>query len=123
MMRRRLLITVVETPEFLSATKKLFTEIQRADLVDYLARMPEDGDLIPDSGGIRKLRWMLEGRGKRGGARVIYFYHDHRLPLFLLTAYAKNQKDDLDAGILKDFRALTKFIAATYAAKGRRKLQ
>jgi len=115
-MAKRLPITIVETPEFLSASRKLLTDEQRADLVDYLARNPEQGDLIPESGGVRKLRWALEGRGKRGGARVIYFFHSQRLPVFLLTAYAKNQRDNLSAPDLMGFRALTKSIADTYAA-------
>jgi hypothetical protein len=70
------LVTVVETPEFLAATRKLMEAGERALLVDYLALNPIAGDLIPGTGGVRKLRWGLEGRGKRGGARVIYFYHN-----------------------------------------------
>jgi hypothetical protein len=50
-------VTVVETPEFLSATRKLFTEEERAVLVDYLAHNPLAGDLVPGTGGVRKLRW------------------------------------------------------------------
>ncbi len=79
-------ITVVETPEFLSATRKLMSDEERAVLVDYLAYNPVAGDLIPGTGGVRKLRWGLEGRGKRGGARVVYFHHDANMPLFALTA-------------------------------------
>src|SRR5438132_9783073 len=122
-MTRTALISVVETPEFLSATRKLVTDDERALLVDYLAYNPTSGDLIPGAGGIRKLRWGLEGRGKRGGARVIYFYHSMRLPLFALTAYAKNQRDDLTQDQRDEFRQLAKTIADTYAAKGRRKTQ
>jgi hypothetical protein len=85
-------ITVVETPEFLSATRKLLTEEERAVLVDYLAHNPAASELVPGTGGVRKLRWRLEGRGKRGGARVIYFYHSAQVPLFSLTAYAKNER-------------------------------
>ena len=62
---------------------------------NYLAAHPAAGDLIAGTGGLRKLRWALEGRGKRGGARVIYFLHSEQLPLFLLTAYAKNERADL----------------------------
>ena len=80
-------ITVIETPEFLSATRKLISDEKRALLVDYLAYHPTAGDLIPGTGGVRKLRWSLEGRGKRGGARVVYFYHDPEVPIFALTAY------------------------------------
>lgn len=107
-------ITVVETLEFLSATRKLMSEEERAVLVDYLAHNPAAGDLIQGTGGVRKLRWGLEGRGKRGGARVIYFYHSADIPLFALTAYAKNQRADLSQKDRNDFRRLTKLLAQTY---------
>ena len=116
-------VTVVETPEFLAATRKLMDEEERSLLVDYLAHNPAEGDLIPGAGGVRKLRWGLEGRGKRGGARVIYFYHSSNLPLFALTAYAKNQRDDLTQDQRDGFRQLAKSIAETYGVKGKRKSQ
>jgi mRNA-degrading endonuclease RelE of RelBE toxin-antitoxin system len=53
---------------------------------------PEAGDLVPESGGIRKLRWAAKGKGKSGGVRVIYYFHSEALPVFLLTVYAKNQR-------------------------------
>ncbi len=106
--------TVVETLEFQSATRKLMTEEERAVLVDYLAHNPTAGDLIPGTGGVRKLRWALEGRGKRGGARVIYFYHGTDIPLFALTAYAKNERADLSQRDRNDFRRLTKLLAEAY---------
>ena len=83
-------VSVVETPEFLAATKRIMDEQERSQLVDHLARNPLAGDLIPGTGGLRKLRWALEGRGKRGGARVVYYYHSDAMPIFALTAYAKN---------------------------------
>jgi len=85
-MTRTVPISVVETPEFLSAARKLMTDEERALLVDYLAYNPASGDLISGTGGVRKLRWGLEGRGKRGGARVVYFHHDAGMPLFALAA-------------------------------------
>ena len=85
-MPRSVPVSVVETPEFLSATRRLMDEEERASLVDHLAHNPTEGDLIAGTGGVRKLRWQLEGRGKRGGARVIYFFHSTALPLFALTA-------------------------------------
>jgi putative transcriptional regulator len=87
----RALVTVVETPEFLAATRKLMDARERGLLVDHLALNPMAGDVIPGTGGVRKLRWGLEGRGKRGGARVIYFYDSAGIPLFALTAYAKKR--------------------------------
>jgi hypothetical protein len=110
-------ITVVETPEFLSAMRKLMTEEQRTVLVDYLAYNPTAGDLIQGTGGVRKLRWGLEERGKRGGARVIYFFHSADTPLFVLTVYAKNEKADLSQKDRNDFRQLTRLLAETYGRK------
>jgi hypothetical protein len=103
-------ITVVETHEFLSATKKLMDDEERAELVRYMAFNPTAGDLIPGSGGVRKLRWGLEGRGKRGGARVIYFFHDMEMPLLLLKAYAKNDQADLSSDELNTMRQFTKLM-------------
>ena len=108
------LLTVIETPEFLSATRKLLDDDERAALVDYLAHNPMAGDLIQGAGGVRKLRWGLEGRGKRGGARVIYFYHSAGLPLFALTAYAKNVRADLSQTDRNEFRRLTKLLVESY---------
>lgn len=116
-MARSAPITVVETPEFISATRKLMDETERALLVDYLARHPTAGDLIPATGGVRKLRWALEGRGKRGGARVIYFHHSAGMPLFALTAFAKNERADLSQQDLNDFKQLTALLAATFGRK------
>jgi hypothetical protein len=113
-MRRTVPISVVETPEFLSATRKLMTDEERALLVDYLAYNPTSGDLIPGTGGVRKLRWGLEERGKRGGARVVYFHHDAGMPLFALTAYAKNERADLSQQDRNDFRQLTTLLVRSF---------
>ena len=107
-------VTVIEMPEFLSATRKLLDDQERADLVDHMARNPEAGDLVQGTGGVRKLRWALEGRGKSGGARIIYFYHNAGMPLFLLTAYAKNDKANLSQADRNGFRTLTKLLVESY---------
>lgn len=107
-------VTVVETPGFLSATRSLLTDGERTVLVDYLAHNPAAGELVPGTGGVRKLRWGLEGRGTRGGARVIYFYHSANIPLFALTAYAKNERADLSQKDRNDFRRLTKLLVDAY---------
>ena len=85
-------VSVVETPEFLAATQRMMDDSERGALIDFLARNPLAGDLIPGAGGVRRLRWGLEGRGKRGGARVVYYYHSDAMPIFALTAYAKNER-------------------------------
>jgi mRNA-degrading endonuclease RelE of RelBE toxin-antitoxin system len=91
-------MTVVETGEFLRHTRRLMSERERAELVAFVGANPEAGEVIPESGGVRKIRWALQGRGKLGGARVIYYYHNERLPVFLLSAYAKNRKADPQQG-------------------------
>jgi hypothetical protein len=101
-------VSIVETPEFLSATRKLLNEEERTGLVDYLAHNPNAGELIPATG------WALAGRGKRGGARVIYFYHNAILPLFLLTAFAKNVQGDISQAARNDFRRLTRLLVENY---------
>ncbi len=85
-------ITVVEMPEFLAATKKLMNDAERDELVEYLAYNPTAGDLIQGTGGVRKVRWGLGGRGKRGGARVIYFFHDLEMPKCRFTSSAHMPK-------------------------------
>lgn len=85
--------------------------------MDYHPFMQDS--IIPGTGGVRKLRWGLEGRGKRGGAGVIYFYHSADLPLFALTAYAKNEREDLTQGDKNDFRRLTKLLVESYARRRR----
>jgi hypothetical protein len=97
-------------PEFLAATKKLMDDDEREELVAYLAYNPMVGDVIPGSGGVRKVRWGLEGRGKRGGARVIYFFHDLEMPLYIFTAYAKNEREDLDPSEVKAFQKLAQIL-------------
>ena len=89
---------VAETQLYLSRAEKLMGEAERAAIVDLLAAHPEIGDIIPGSGGLGKLRAPLAGRGKRGGARIIYYVYDRTLPIYLLLAYAKNERDDLTAG-------------------------
>ena len=69
-------ITVAETAVFIRQASTLWTEDERFEFVDFIARNPEAGDLIPASGGVRKVRWGRRGSGKRGGVRIIYFYHD-----------------------------------------------
>ena len=107
-------MTVIETPKFLSAARNLISDENRALLVDYPAYQPTAGDLIPGTGGVRKLRWSLEGSGKRGGARVVYFDNDPHVPIFMLTAYAKNEQADLSQQDRNDFRKLTALLVRTF---------
>ena len=87
--------TVAETPTFSRQADKLFNEDERRELIDYLAENPLAGDEIPGTGGVRKVRFGALGRGKRGGARVIYFYGGERMPIYALLAYSKSDRTDL----------------------------
>jgi len=86
---------VVETPAYLKAATSLFDDIERAEIVTMVAANPECGDVMQGTGGFRKFRVGRDGMGKRGGARVIYIFRDDLFPVFLITAYPKNAKDNL----------------------------
>jgi hypothetical protein len=82
---------------FVRQAEAVWDEVEREAFVNFIARNPAAGDVIPDTGGVRKIRWSRSGAGKRGGARVVYFYHDARRPLYLLMVYAKARQEDLTA--------------------------
>ena len=103
------LITVAETQV------EVWSEAERDDFVLYIAGNPEAGAVIPDTGGVRKVRWSRAGSGKRGGVRVIYFYHDRDRPLYLLMVYAKGRQEDLDP----DEKRAVRELAATIKGKRR----
>jgi hypothetical protein len=88
-------ITVAETPLFVRQAAEVWSDDERESFVDFIAKNPQMGDVIPDTGGVRKIRWAKAGTGKRGGVRVIYFYHDADSPLYLLMVYAKARQEDL----------------------------
>lgn len=86
---------VAELPSYVRLADKLLSEEERQDLIDYLAEHPKAGDIMEGTGGVRKLRWRRGGQGKSGGVRVIYYYHDDFMPLYLLTLFAKGDKANL----------------------------
>ena len=87
--------TIVELPEFLRKSDKLLKESERKSIINYLASHPVSGVLMKGTGGIRKLRWSAQDKGKSGGVRVIYYYHNESMPLFLLTVFGKGEKANL----------------------------
>ena len=105
--------TVAETPTFSRQAEKLFNEHERRELIELLARSPLAGDEIPGTGAVRKLRFAASGRGKRGGARVVYFYGGEHMPIYALLAYAKAAKTDMTP---KERRAVSALAAALKAA-------
>jgi hypothetical protein len=105
--------TVAETPIFTRQTAKLFSDEDKRELIDFLAENPLAGDEIPGTGGVRKLRFAASGRGKRGGARVIYYFLDETMPLYALLAYAKNAQDDMTPDEKRVVAALVVALKAT----------
>jgi len=108
-------ITVAETQVFARAARSSSFQIFSAALIDFVAHSPEAGDVIPGTGGVRKLRWARPGGGNRGGARVVYFYYRPDCPLYLLLAYAKAQATDLSADEKKAVAAFAATIKGTAA--------
>jgi hypothetical protein len=90
-----MLVTIAELPQYIKRSSELLDVSERKSLIDYLSMHPRAGDLMEGTGGIRKIRWGRANRGKSSGVRVIYYFHDERLPLFLLTMFGKNEQANL----------------------------
>jgi mRNA-degrading endonuclease RelE of RelBE toxin-antitoxin system len=113
-------ITVAEVDPFsATASRANLTEEEREAITVFLANNPEAGEVIRDTGGLRKLRWPRKGKGKRGGYRLIYYFFNEAIPVYLLAIYPKGQQIDLTA---EQKKRLTKLAADLKAeAKARRK--
>lgn len=95
-------VEFIEAPIFTKLIPRYFkNDEDYSAFQDYLLKCPDVGDLIPGSGGLRKIRWAYQGRGKRGGIRVIYYYKSKESLIWLLTMYAKNEMTDLPREILR----------------------
>jgi hypothetical protein len=116
-MSSTLLVTVVETSAYLAMTAEVLDEAARTAIVDRIAADPRAGNLIKDTGGLRKVRIPLTGRGKRGGGRLITYFHDDNMPVFLIAFYAKNVQADLDAKQRRAAKALTDAIRQQYRSR------
>jgi hypothetical protein len=98
------MLTVVETLLFQRQWPLYWTEEERGTFAAYIAEHPTAGDVVPESGGIRKVRWGRAGSGKSGGVRVIYFTRTAEGEVVLLTLYAKSKTDNLTGPKLKEIR-------------------
>lgn len=99
-------MVIIETPIF---TKQLISTLSAENyrlFQSELLERPEIGKVIPDSGGLRKLRWSAEGRGKRGGIRVIYYWFTSRGTILLLFMYPKNVQENLTPDQLKQLKKI-----------------
>jgi hypothetical protein len=107
-------ITVAESSVFIAHADRILGQEGREQLIEFLAENPEAGVIIPATGGLRKLRWIAPGRGKRGGTRVIYYFHSENIPLFALDIYTKNEKADLNSDEKKAWKAVVQNIVRNY---------
>lgn len=108
------LITIAETKAFIAQAKAVFSDDVRQEMVNTIAADPKCGALIQSTGGVRKVRVALPGRGKSGGARVVYFYHNDTIPLYLLAVFAKNEKDNLSKAERGALKKLTEAIVRAW---------
>lgn len=95
------MLTVIESPEFMACAAKVWSEDEHHAFVDWIANNPDAGDVIPRTGGLRKVRWVRAGMGKQGGARVIYFVRNARGELVLVTVYTKGRVENIPAHLLR----------------------
>ena len=96
--------TVIETPEFIAWSRKVWSDAECAEFIEWIAENAFAGDVIPGAGGLRKVRWTRQGMGKRGGARVIYFNRLASGEIVLLLVYAKAKFDNLRPEFLVQLR-------------------
>jgi|TergutMp193P3_1026864.scaffolds.fasta_scaffold24789_3 hypothetical protein len=111
------LLTVVETPSFLRDAKKLLSDEEREAVVNLLSSSPNAGDLIKETGGVRKIRWAREDAGKSGAFRVIYFFHSMEIPLFILNVFAKNEKANVSREERNELKKLAGLLVKQYKSK------
>ena len=110
--------TIVETPEFLRQSKKVgLSDEERSVIIAELASNPMAGNEISGTGGMRKLRIAASGRGKSGGYRIITFYTGVRIPVFLITIYAKNQKENISNKEKNIMQQLSSMIVQAYSRR------
>ncbi len=98
------MFTFVETRLFTRLVGEYLSDEEYSRLQQALIAEPEAGDMIPGSGGVRKLRWGVAGRGKRSGIRVIYYVRTRRGQIWMLTLYAKNVVESIPAHVLRQIK-------------------
>ena len=97
---------IIETPIFTKLITQIMSDDEYRALQEALIMRPELGVVIKNSGGLRKLRWALQGRGKSGGVRVIYYWMNADEQLYMLLAYPKNEQENLTDMQLNTLRAI-----------------
>ena len=106
--------TIVELPEYIRRSSSLLNESARQGIITYLASHPQAGTMLQGTGGIRKFRWASGNRGKSSGVRVIYYFHNNSMPLFLLTLFGKNEKANLSKSERNELAKYASLLVQNY---------
>ena len=93
--------TVIETPVYLNKVDRILTDDERDSFAVFIASNPQAGSVVRSSGGVRKVRWAQQGRGKSGGVRIIYYNKLDNGEIWLLTIYAKGDRSTIPSHELK----------------------
>lgn len=110
-------IVVAELRSASKELERLLSESERNELIDFLAFHPEGGDVMPCTGGVRKARWPFRDKGKSKGLRVIYYFHDLNMPLYILAVYSKGEILRPTKREEKDMRQLVKTLVRINAER------
>ena len=106
--------TVVELPEFRRKATALLSDSEKHRIISYLAANPQSGAIMQGTGGVRKFRWASGNKGKSGGVRVIYCYHNESIPLFLLTVFGKSEKANLSKAERNELAKIASILTKNY---------
>lgn len=106
--------TVVEMPEFQSRARRRMSDAERMSLISFLAANPTAGEKMAGTGGARKVRWAMGGRGKSGGIRAITFYSGPDVPVFLLTVFGKAEKSNITRAEANALKTILNSIVEAY---------
>lgn len=110
-------ITVALTGPFDRQALRVFSCEEMDSFISHLAYHPDGGLVIPGTGGIRKIRWPAKSQGKRSGARVIYYFRDLNMPLYLLAVYTKGEKIDVTSKEKKEMQRMVESLVCEHSRK------
>ena len=110
-------ITIVELRLVQKDLNDALSEDEAARLIDWIAMNPTTGDIVQGTNGVRKMRWRCGSKGKRGGLRIIYYFRDLNMPIYLLAIYKKGEKLDLSDREKKMIRQLVDELVDEHAQR------
>ena len=108
------MLTIAELPTFIRRASKLLNEREHAEMISYIADHPETGTLLEGTGGIRKIRWRRGNQGKSSGVRVLYYFYNEYMPLYLLTLFAKGDRTNLSVQERQELADLASLLKQTW---------